>query len=55
MDKEQRDLARALLDRTDRAAKAAEQTAAVMERLTMMLAQIQGTMAAILKVLEERR
>lgn len=55
MDKEQRELATAILDRIDRTAKAAERMAAAVERLLVMQNVAQGTLDAILKALEKRR
>jgi hypothetical protein len=55
MEKEQREIATAILDRIDRTAKAAERMAVAVERLVMMQTVTQGTLDAILKALEKRR
>jgi hypothetical protein len=55
MDKEQRELEMANLDRIDRTAKAVERMAAALEKLVMMETVTQGTLDAILKALEKRR
>ena len=55
MDKDQHELATAILDRIDRTAKAVERMAAATERLLAMQTVTHGTLDAILRALEKRR
>jgi len=54
MDSEQREFAAALLDRADRAARAAEQTAAAVNKFLSMQAQLESALSALNRSLESR-
>jgi hypothetical protein len=54
MDSEQREYAAALLDRAGRAARAAEQTAAAMNKFLTMQVQLENALSALNRSLESR-